>query len=818
MEPGPLPDQAPCDDPEKTGAIGGSQSVSRAHVLARILETAIQPFAGIDLEGRITCLNLAFLKLAGASSDDLIGRFLSDFTPEKWRSALARTTARIGATGSSFRFEAECLRLDGYIVPIDVASEPDRDDQGQVVGVFSFVTDLTARKVAEVALRESEDRFRKLYDNAPVGYHEVDAEGVIVGINRTACELLGYSREELLGRPFFDILPPEARVEARQAFAATLKSHTPPRASENAILARDGRQLVVSVEERFKRDDQDQVVGLLVTMQDVTESKQTKAALLAAERRSRALFEGIEDAVFVHALDGRILDANPAAIHLLGYNRDEFLCLTTADIDAPDFAAGYHERLAVQMSAGRQSFLGQHRTKSGKLIPVEIGTTAIQFDEQKAVLAVIRDISERLALEETRRAFAEAEATNAREMAAKNAELTLSEARYRQITESSPDGVVVADFNGAITLFNPASERMFGYEAAEVIGLPLGLLMPKTFGNLGGKPFQDFVKNSRPVLVGNTVELEGRRKKGEDFPLGLSLSAVERDEKIQFIGSFRDQTERQRMRAMLAHTEKLASIGLLSAGVAHEINNPLAYVGNNLAVLERDLASLLQMVALYESSLPLLDDSAPPTAQAVRALSDAFDWPYVKDNLPHMITRTREGIQRIANIVYNLRGLARTSAPKMQPASVRDILQSALEMVRGRLRRNHIEILVEHGDLPQITCVPDQISQVVLNLLINAMQAVESSGRSEGGWVKFQSFTAGDMAALAVSDNGSGIEAESFQLLFDPFYTTKSLGEGTGLGLSICHGIVTGHGGRIEVESQPGAGSTFRVLLPLNPA
>jgi C4-dicarboxylate-specific signal transduction histidine kinase len=182
-----------------------------------------------------------------------------------------------------------------------------------------------------------------------------------------------------------------------------------------------------------------------------------------------------------------------------------------------------------------------------------------------------------------------------------------------------------------------------------------------------------------------------------------------------------------------------------------------------------------------------------------------------------MLSRTREGIQRVAAIVTNLRGRARTSTPKMETVSISDLLESALEMLRGRLRRNHIEVVVEHGDVPAVVCVPAQISQVLLNLLINAAQAVETSGKPEGGWIRFGSASVGEMAALCISDNGCGIEPEHFPRLFDPFFTTKSIGEGTGLGLSICQGIVTGHGGRIEVDSIRGEGTTFRVLLPVKP-
>jgi PAS domain S-box-containing protein len=356
---------------------------------------------------------------------------------------------------------------------------------------------------------------------------------------------------------------------------------------------------------------------------------------------------------------------------------------------------------------------------------------------------------------------------------------------------------------------------MFGYAPGEAVGRPIAALMP-ALAPRGRAPFADDVRARKPGIVGRTVELTGRRQSGEEFPLELSLSAVGAEGGEQFVGSIRDQTERQRMRAMLAQSEKLASIGLLSAGVAHEINNPLAYVANNLAVLERDLGGVAKLINVYESAHDAIRQVDPDVVTQALAVAEELDWPYVRDNLNRMFARTREGVQRVATIVGNLRWLARTSPTKMEDARASDLLESALEMVRVRLRRRHIQVEVEHG-VGVLSCVPTQISQVLLNLLINACQAIETSSRPEGGLIRFRSFCDRDWNVLCVTDDGPGVPDDAMPRLFDPFFTTKSVGEGTGLGLSICHGIVHGHGGRIEVESAPGQGATFKVFLPRPP-
>jgi signal transduction histidine kinase len=276
----------------------------------------------------------------------------------------------------------------------------------------------------------------------------------------------------------------------------------------------------------------------------------------------------------------------------------------------------------------------------------------------------------------------------------------------------------------------------------------------------------------------------------------------------------RDLTERHRMRAMLMQSEKLASIGLLSAGVAHEINNPLSYIANNLAVLERDVRGMLEMIGAYESAGEALRASAPEVAQRIERIAADLDWPYVRSNLDRMLQRTREGVKRVATIVGHMRGMARTEAPNLEPASLADLIDSALEMVEPRLKKSGITLSVDRVPLSKIACVPTQVSQVMINLLVNAVQAMEGFARPGGHklWIRLGSGSGEQFFAIA--DTGPGIAPQNLDRIFDPFYSSKPVGEGTGLGLSISHSIVSGHGGRIEVSSTPGAGSTFTVYLP----
>ncbi|MFO0959787.1 MAG: PAS domain S-box protein [Isosphaeraceae bacterium] len=794
----------------------GGAAYLDVQTLGRLLDLSAQPFALLDFGLRFLRVNRAFEELLGYTADELRQLSVKDVTTEPSMRNTLDALECLAGDPRPRQYDKEYVRKDGTRVPVSVVAHRYHDEAGVARGYFAFIKDTTERVRAEEALRESEARFRGLYDEAPFGYHEIDAEGRIVNVNRTECELLGYSRDELIGRPVVDLVAPELRPMASLAVAEKISGRRPLVPFEREYLTRDGRRLTVRIEERHVLDRDGRIVGLRTTIRDITAAKQVEAALVASERRARALFEGIQDAVFVHDLEGRILDANPAACRRLGYSREEFLGLTTRDIDVEGTAEGFLDRLAHQLNEGGLCFEGAHRDKRGRAFPVDVSTSVIRYEDHTAVLAVCRDVTERKALEEARRQLSEAQAQYARELEESNRELMRSEARARQLTQGCLDAVIATDEQGRITSFNPAAEKAFGYPASEAMGRPLTLLIPDAIQLPG--PAADG-ESDEPIpahlVVGRTVQRQGCRRDGEVFPIEVALGRVDAEGERAYIASIRDQTERQRMYAVLARTEKLASIGLLSAGLAHEINNPLAYVSNNLAVLERDFRGIIAMFRAYDEARDRIAEAAPDVVEQVRALAEDLDWEYVRSNIDRTIGRTREGVQRVTNIVHNLRSLARTAPPKLERASLGEILDSALEIVQGEVRKAGITVdRAIDSDLPKIPCADSQIGQVFLNILVNAIQAVEK-GRPPGeGRIRVALRAGPGGQVVEIADNGPGIAEEHLAKVFDPFFTTKPIGEGTGLGLAFSHGIITGHGGRIEIDSAPGQGALFRVTLP----
>lgn len=266
--------------------------------------------------------------------------------------------------------------------------------------------------------------------------------------------------------------------------------------------------------------------------------------------------------------------------------------------------------------------------------------------------------------------------------------------------------------------------------------------------------------------------------------------------------------ENQAVHLQLLQSEKLAAIGQLAAGIAHEINNPIGFVNSNLNTLNTYLEDVFSILDACDKAL--LDGAA--SAHAIQNFQDLKlqkQLDYLRQDIPELITESRDGLSRVRDIIQDLKDFAHSSSNDWVLANLHKGLDSTLNIIFNELKY-HCTIHKHYGEIPQILCMPSQLNQVFMNLLINAAQAIETKGDIHIGtgcnerevWVEF-------------TDNGKGIAPENLTRLFEPFFTTKPVGKGTGLGLSISQNIVRKHDGRIEVSSTPGEGSTFRVWLPI---
>lgn len=264
--------------------------------------------------------------------------------------------------------------------------------------------------------------------------------------------------------------------------------------------------------------------------------------------------------------------------------------------------------------------------------------------------------------------------------------------------------------------------------------------------------------------------------------------------------------------AQLLQSEKMASVGQLAAGVAHEINNPIGYVHSNLGSLEKYLADLFQVLAGYEAAEPAIAQS-PAHAVALRQLKDGLDLEFLKEDIPVLMRESKEGISRVRKIVQDLKDFSRVdSQQQWEWTNLHRGIDSTLNIVANEIKYC-ADVVKIYGTIPEVECLPSQLNQVFMNLLMNAAHAIEN-GR---GTITISSAMAGeDLVCIEVTDSGKGIPPENLKRIFDPFFTTKPIGKGTGLGLSLSYGIVQKHGGRLEVRSTVGKGTTFSVILPVH--
>lgn len=479
-------------------------------------------------------------------------------------------------------------------------------------------------------------------------------------------------------------------------------------------------------------------------------------ALRDRESQIRSVFEAALEAMLIADDEGRYVDANEAALALLGVSRGELLTMAVSDVMEEDAPARAAERWQAFLRDGRAEGEIILRRSNGERRIVEYRATS--RIRPGLHLSVLRDVTVQRAAERHR-------------------------SRLVAIVESAADAIDGCTLDGVIDYWSPAAERMYGYSAGEVLGRSKRVLLPDDrMGEL-----DQFIARVRGGEALRDVQTARRRKDGSTFEASVTISPVLEDGCLVALSVItRDISEKKKMEAHLAVSDRMASVGTLAAGVAHEINNPLAAVMGNLDFLAECLSELCGSSAANALSL---GDLREP-------LSDA-----------------RCAADRIRHVVRDLMLFSKPDENQRGPVDLRRVIESSLKLAWNQIR-HRARLVTDYGDVPPVEASEARLGQVCLNLIINAAHAIRE-GDAERNEIRITTrLEAGGRVITEVRDTGTGIAPEALNRLFEPFFTTKPAGVGTGLGLSICRRIIAEFGGTIEVESALGEGTVFRVALP----
>jgi PAS domain S-box-containing protein len=512
-------------------------------------------------------------------------------------------------------------------------------------------------------------------------------------------------------------------------------------------------------------------------VEDVTDRARAESALQASE--ARLALHRRRSPLGVVGFDprARIVEWNPSAARIFGWSEEEALGENGLELIVPPAGreAVTDVFRALLARRGGERSVNQNVTKDGRVVLCDWYNTALVDDAGSVigVTSMVEDVTERHQAEEA---------------------LKRSEARFRTLIENAPDAIAVyPPDDRRIVYANTALASLLGYDVPqEMLGMPIDVVVHPDDRHILERR-RARLAESRGTLP--PQEYRMLRKDGGIVHAEIVSMIIEYDGKPNVIAFGRDLTERKQMQARLLLADRMVSVGTLAAGVAHEINNPLAYVMTNLDVVaSRRLPPLVARMHEIGGEVAEIGD------EVARAVS--------------MIEVAREGSERMRDIVRDLRTFTRgASEEKRTPVDVRRVLDASINLAWNEIR-HRARLVKEYGDVPPVLADEARLAQVFLNILVNAAQALQVGDAAQSVIRVRAAADRGSRVVVEVTDTGPGIPADIVDRIFDPFFTTKPVGEGTGLGLWICQGIVTSLGGEIAAENAPGVGATFRVVLP----
>ena len=758
--------------------------------LRELTENMRDMLCRIDRDGRFAYVSPSYFTVLGYSSADLLGQDVVGRVHPEDAQEVAESLRRLFHDGQSQQRELRFLHKSGHYIWVDAVGSAIRDATGAITGTVVTSRDITDRKEAQRQLFASLTMFETLATLSPVGIFRTDAGGDCRFVNQRWCEIAGIPAADAMGRGWMRTLHSEDRERVVAEWNAASNSgawfH-----SDYRFVRPDGQTTWVLGQAVATTDARGTTTGYIGTLTDVTEQKQMERALRVLSTELVSLEGPTFFQVMVQrlaasldceiAIAGRVKADEAQSLQTLARFEDgrlvDNLSYATAHTPCSDVVRG---RPIVIANGARQRYpqdpyFNDKQIEAYAAVPLTdrtghtIGCVGVMSRHPLAHPARVEAILNVFAIS-----------------AAAEIEQQRSARRFHELFEFSPDAIVMTDRAGAIKLVNRKAETMFGWSREELIGQGIELLMPADDRQEHVLQREQFVRSAaaRPMGTGRP-NLRAQRKNGAEFPVEISLGSIETAEGLMIAAAVRDITDRRNAERQASRAQRLESIGTLAGGIAHDLNNALT--------------PILMMIDVLKSEYPAE-------------------------------TETLETVERSANhaaqMVRHLLSFAKGTEGKRVSLQPRQLLEEMEKIVKGTFPKNiQVQVRVPK-DLPTVLGDATQLHQVLLNLCVNARDAMPDGGtltleaeavESDAAFANkanVEDAKPGPYVVLRVTDTGTGIAQEILDRIFDPFFTTKGPETGTGLGLFSAAGIAKGHGGFVRVDSRPLQGSTFAVYLP----